>query len=258
MKDPVVLIGIGEMGGVFARGLLRRAHPVFPVTRAVDMESVARKVPTPALALVAVAEDDLHAVLERLPHPWRTRLGLLQNELLPRDWIAHGLTAPTVISVWFEKKKGQDVKVIVPSPVYGPRARLLADALQSLEIPSVALSGEEELEFELVRKNLYILTTNIAGLEVGGTVGQLWSQHRQLGEAVAADVLSIQEALVGHPLPRERLVTAMVEAFEGDPEHRCMGRSAPQRLQRALDQARAAALEVPTLERIAARHPTGG
>ncbi len=52
MKSPVIIIGIGEMGGVFARGFVQ----------------------------------------------------------------------PTVISVWFEKKKGRDVKVLIPSPAYGPAA----------------------------------------------------------------------------------------------------------------------------------------
>ena len=37
MKSPVVLIGIGEMGGVFARGFLRAGYPVYPVTRQTDL-----------------------------------------------------------------------------------------------------------------------------------------------------------------------------------------------------------------------------
>jgi len=36
-----------------------------------------------------------------------------------------------------------------------------------------------ELLYELVRKNLYILTINIAGLKTGGTVGELWGKHRE-------------------------------------------------------------------------------
>ena len=42
----------------------------------------------------------------------------------------------------------------------------------------------------------------------------------------------------------------MLEAFAGDPEHRCMGRSAPARLARALKQADEAGLPVPTLRAI--------
>ena len=118
MKEPVVLVGVGEMGGVLARGLLRLGHPVHPVTRALRLEDVARDVPQPALALVAVAEGDLADVLTDLPAPWRDRAGLLQNELLPDDW--RGLREPTVVSVWFEKKRGQDVKVIILPPKKAP------------------------------------------------------------------------------------------------------------------------------------------
>ena len=86
MKSPVVLIGIVEMGGVFARGFLRTGHPVYPVTRETDIDDLARQLPAPELVLVAVAETDLQPVLQNLPTAWRPRLGLLQNELLPGDW----------------------------------------------------------------------------------------------------------------------------------------------------------------------------
>ena len=33
MNEPIVLVGIGEMGGVFARAFLRAGHPVYPVNR---------------------------------------------------------------------------------------------------------------------------------------------------------------------------------------------------------------------------------
>ncbi|MBD3670511.1 MAG: hypothetical protein HUJ29_07025, partial [Gammaproteobacteria bacterium] len=91
MLDPIVVIGIGEMGGVFTRGLLRLGHPVYPVKRQTDMEELARTITEPALVLVAVGENDLHPTLERIPAQWRNRLGLLQNELLPRDWQAHDI-----------------------------------------------------------------------------------------------------------------------------------------------------------------------
>ena len=67
MKSPVVVIGIGEMGSVFARGFLRAGYPVHPVTRQSDLAETARRLPSPGLVLVAVAESDLHAVLENLP-----------------------------------------------------------------------------------------------------------------------------------------------------------------------------------------------
>jgi hypothetical protein len=249
MNTPIVIIGIGEMGGVFARAFLRSGYPVYPVTRDINAGQVAEAIPEPELALVAVAEADFDSVMDHLPAPWRSRVALLQNELLPRDWESRDLE-PTVISAWFEKKEGQDVKVLLPSPVYGPQADLLVKALAAVGIPAQEVRSAEDLLFELLRKNLYILTTNIAGLRVGGTVGELRDAHPGLMRDVARDVLSIQNSLTGGTLALDKLVEAMLEAFAGDPEHRCMGRSAPARLARALKQADEAGLPVPTLRAI--------
>ncbi|HHJ18189.1 MAG TPA: hypothetical protein ENJ80_16025 [Gammaproteobacteria bacterium] len=258
MQAPIVIIGIGEMGGVFARGFLRSGYPVFPVTRGQSMTEVAEAVPEPAIVLLAVAENDLYTTLDEIPAGWRSRVALLQNELLPDDWIRHGYDNPTVISVWFEKKKGQDARVIIPSPAFGPQAGLLAQTLGSIDIPVRVLGGSDELLFELVRKNVYILTTNIAGLKVGGTVGELWSQQRELATRVAEEVILLQEKLTGQTLDHAGLIAGMVEAFDGDTGHKCMGRSAPARLQRALNLADKYQLELPTLRGIAAGLPVEG
>ena len=253
MKAPVILIGIGEMGSVFARGLLRNGHPVYPVTRNDNLAEIAQQLASPELVLIAVAENDLPAVLEAMPPAWQQRLCLLQNELLPDDWQRYGLVKPTVISVWFEKKKGQDVKVLIPSPVLGPAAELLKTSLGKLDIPVRILANDSELLFELVLKNVYIVTTNCAGLVTGGTVSELWENHRELAEAVAREVIEIQTALTGQDFQAEALIAGMLEAFKGDPDHGCTGRSAPARLARALQQADAAGLAIPRLREIAAR-----
>lgn len=250
MKKTVILIGLGEMGGVFARAILRAGYPVYPVTRGEDIHQVAAQQPDPQAVVIAVGEKDIQNVLASLPKAWHGRAVLLQNELLPGDWLKHGLQNPTVISVWFEKKAGQDVKVIIPSPVYGPLSDLVQTSLKTLNIACTVLSTPEDLLFELVMKNLYILTVNIAGLEVGGTVGELWKQHRALAEAVAGDVLDIQFKLIGRGLDRKKLTAAMVKAFDGDPQHKCLGRTAPARLSRAINQADQFGLEVGKLREI--------
>jgi ketopantoate reductase len=253
MKSPIIVIGIGEMGSVFARAFLRAGYPVYPVTRDVDMIELARELPAPEMVLVAVAENTLHMVLEHLPPAWHSRIALLQNELLPADWERYSLTRPTVISVWFEKKKGQDVKVLIPSPAFGPHAQLLKDCLGMLDIPARVLADEAELLFELVVKNVYIVTVNCAGLVTGGTVSELWSQHREFAEAVAREVIAIQQSLTGQTFDADALIRAMLVAFDGDPDHVCTGRSAPARLARALQQAADAGIDVPKLREIASR-----
>jgi len=253
MKDPIVIIGMGEMAGVFARGFLRLGHPVYPVTRDMSLDTFAAELPTPALVLVAVGEADLHPVLEQIPTLWLDRLGLLQNELLPRDWHAHDLANPTVISVWFEKKKGMDYKVLIPSPVFGPKAELISAALASIDIPTTIPADTDELCYELVRKNVYILTTNIAGLKAGGTVSELWKNHEQLTRDVAGDVMKLQAWLTNvDSVDEQKLITGMLEAFDGDPDHGCMGRSAPTRLARALELADKAGIDLPVLKKISA------
>jgi len=249
MKEPVIIIGMGEMGGVFARGFLRLGHPVYPVTRKMDLATEAPHLPEPALVLVAVAENDLEGVMEKIPPFWSDRIVLLQNELLPRDWQTHELD-PTVISVWFEKKKGQDAKVIIPSPVFGQHAGMIAKALEAIDIPVRILNNSDELLSELVIKNLYILTSNICGLKVGGTVGELWEKNESLARVVASEILSIQEWLTGQTFDAESMIQSMLLAFDGDKEHKCMGRSAPARLERAMGLAQEAGLTVPTLSAI--------
>ncbi len=252
MKNPVVVVGIGEIGSVFARGFLRLGFPVYPVVRDMklaDMAAVAAKV-DPELAVIAVAEQDIHKVLKEAPRPWRNHLVLLQNELLPNDWIEHNLD-PTVISVWFEKKQGMDSRVILPSPVYGRHAQQVADALGAVNITTRVLDSAEEMLFELVLKNVYILTTNISGLQTGGTVGELWSKHQDVATAVAGEIIQLQQALTGEEFDQTRLVEGMVRAINGDPGHACMGRNAPARLERALGLADEYGLDLPQLKHIA-------
>ncbi|USF87172.1 hypothetical protein [Candidatus Endoriftia persephonae] len=248
MQSPIVIIGVGEMGGVFSRGLLRLGVPLYPVTRNTDMGELAAALPSPEVVVVAVGEADLQPLLGQLPSVWKDRLCLLQNELLPADWA--GIEHPTVISVWFEKKKGMDTKVIIPSPLYGPRAGLIADALGALDIPTRILQNDAELLFELVLKNLYILTSNIAGLRTGGTVGELWQEHQGFCRQLANEVIDLQEALSGAQFDREALIQSMKRAFDGDPEHKCMGRSAPARLTRALEHGQRLGLELPLMHEI--------
>lgn len=247
----VVVVGLGQLGHVFAGGFLRCGYTVVPVNRGDHPGVVADAHPHPECVLVAVGEADLAGVLDAMPMIWRSRVALIQNELLPADWTRHGYTDPTVISVWFEKKAGRDPKPLIASPVAGPSARVLIAALAAMQLPAREVAAGSELLFELVVKNVYILTTNLAGLKTGGTVSELWAGHRDFAHAVAGDVIALQEALTGVRFDHAALIAGMLAAFDGDPGHQCMGRSAPARLQRALAHADRLHLAVPHLRALA-------
>lgn len=250
--DVSIVIGLGELGKTFASGLLMQGSPVVPILRQHDLEQMAETYPTPSSVWVCVAEKDLPNLLARIPVVWQDRLVLIQNELLPNDWQQHGLTNPTIISVWFEKKVGKTHQVVLPSVVYGPLAELVMAVYSKLGLPARTLTNEDELLYELVLKNLYIQTSNIAGLAVGGSTSELVEQHPHLMQAVATDVIALQEALTQRSFDHLQLMESLKAAFYGDPHHACMGRSAPARLQRALTLADQHQLALPTISTIKA------
>lgn len=245
-----IVIGLGELGKTFASGLLMQGTPVVPVLREQDLVQMAKAYPTPNSVWVCVAEKDLPSLLSRIPLAWQGCLVFIQNELLPTDWQQYGLTNPTVISVWFEKKAGKAHQVVLPSVVYGPLANLVMAVYAKLGLPARVLANNSELLYELVLKNLYIQTSNIAGLAVGGTTRELVEQHPHLMQAIATDVIALQEALTQTKFDHLELMESLKTAFYGDPNHACMGRSAPARLQRALTLAEQHQLTLPTISTI--------
>ena len=114
------------------------------------------------------------------------------------------------------------------------------------------LQTEDQLLFELVFKNVFVLTINIAGLALadGATTQSLWSDHRRLAEEIAAEVIEVQQWLTGKTFSQQRLMAAMAQAVKGDPEHRCRGRSAPGRLERVIALADEAGLKIPAIRKV--------
>ena len=243
------MVGLGQMASVLGFGFLRLGRPVVPVTRTMSMATVASEVPSPELVVIAVGERELKGVLRDLPDAWRDRVALLQNELRPSTWQPHALEGPTILSAWFEKKKGMDVRVLRASSAFGPGAPLFCSALGAIDVPCTA-AAPEDLVHELARKNLYILTVNIAGLIIDVSVGVLWKQHRRTVDEVFEDLFRLEERLLGTSLDRAEQERSLAESIEAAPERRARGRTAAERLARVLDQAQTLNLSLPSLSEI--------
>lgn len=243
---------MGQLGGVFAEALRATDHDVFEVRRGDDIAGLSAAKPLPDLVVVAVGEDDLDAALDALPPSHRERAVLVQNELVPARWQRVGIVDPTVAIVWFERKAGQTPRVILPTRVAGPLAVTIVEALDRADIAADAIS-RAELATELVAKNAYILCTNVAGLDVGGTTGTLCDAHAALRDALLAEIFAVQEALFGVPFDASAAVGRAVEAMLADPDHTNAGRTALARATRLVQAALAHRVDVPTVRAIVGR-----
>ncbi len=252
MKTSIV-IGIGELGSVFATGLLKMGHLVVPVLRSNKFAEIAIMYPKPDSVWVCVAEKDIHTVLATLPNSWKTRLVLIQNELLPNDWQQHNISNPTILSVWFEKKTGKAPQIVLPSVVYGFLANEVYDTYTKLGLPIRQLSSASELLFELILKNVYIQTTNICGLAIGGNTQQLVENYSELMSEVVEDLILLQEKLTQYTFDHDKIMERFVTACYSDPNHNCVGRNAKARLKRVISLAKQYHLTMPTVSDIAAQ-----
>ena len=251
MSETVVVIGMGQLGSLFASMIAKRGARVIALRRNDTIDA--------ALAvdhvIVSVGEDDLAPVLASLPLGWRDRVVLVQNELAPDQWLAHGIARPTVAIVWFEKKKDQPARVVLPTPIAGPWAEPLAAMLNDMGLSAAAID-DALLGRTLLDKNVYILVSNLAGLvaPAGTTTGGLLDLAMlERTTRVFADVLAVESVRLGLPVDSDTASAAMLRAFLADPDHVAAGRSAPARLRRTLARAEALGVDVPALREISAR-----
>jgi ketopantoate reductase len=251
--DTAIVVGVGELGGVFSLAMLRRGFAVVPVLRDTVTDRIVEQFPNPALCLVAVGEEALPAVLDSSVQRYADRLVLVQNELRPSEWEKRGLPTPTVAVIWFEKKPGRDVRALVSTPVFGPLAVIVVNLMSALGLPAHVESDPERLVFELALKNLYILSMNIAGLVHDTDVGTLWHEHRSTLEPICNEILELEAAQMQTALPTTSLLLELERIVTADPRHGAKGRTAQPRLVRTLATARRLGVQTPILNEIARR-----
>lgn len=243
------VVGMGQLGSVFADALRGTDHDVAEVRRGDDLAALCASRAVPDVVVVAVGEDDLDAVLAALPSEHRARAVLVQNELVPARWRRAGAPDPTIAIVWFERKAGRPPREILPTRIAGPAAVTIAEALERAGLAAEVLP-RAALGDELVAKNAYILVTNVAGLAVGGTTGDLLREHAGLREALLDEVLTVQRALVDIPFADGAVRERVLDAMRADEAHGNAGRTARARAERLLAHADAHGFSVPTVRAI--------
>ncbi len=155
MKDgaprTIHVIGPGEVGRRIAAALESQSWRVHPVTRtrgwdrAVDPDDRSPR-------LVAVREEDLTAVLERLGTKLRDRTVLVQNGFLEA---VHGDLGAVTRGLIYFTSKGDFFEVLCDSPFFGPHAEPLARALSAAGLDAEAIVDREDFLRAMIAKGIW-------------------------------------------------------------------------------------------------------
>lgn len=250
VKNPCVVVGIGQVGQVLAMGLLRQGYPVFPLNRGDDPACLMQALCNPQLILITVGKENLSSVLTALPESWRQHVALVQNELSPKDWREAKITNPTLASLWFERRDNGVPRVILPTPLFGPKVNILAEALSAMRLPFRMVASEDAMIVELALKYLFTLSTMFGSLKTGGSIGVLWKNYRALALAIAEEVLSVGELRFGLPLPCQTLLERLAAVFDAAPDLIMIRDNTLARLEETVEFAQTNHLKVPTLRDI--------
>ena len=248
MRDLVV-VGLGQLGSLYADGAQRAGFRVTPVGRTDNLAAIVASVPAAPL-LIAVGESDLAAVLAAIPPPQRDDLILLQNELFPSDW--EPITPhPTVLVVWLNRKHDRPSEVARPTAVHGRHADIVATVHTALGLPCTVLTSPADRNLELVGKYAFIITVNGLGVAADRTVEAWRRADPARVEALVGEGVTLGEARLGHPVDRAAAHRMVIEALEALPTMPVRGRSAGARVARGLAVARARGIDIPVLSAIA-------
>ncbi len=147
----VYVVGLGEVGGRLAGALETAGWAVARVTRnqgwetAVDLEE-------PSPRVVAVREEALADVLERIPTELRPHLVLVQNGFL--EAVHHDLEPVSRGLIWFTSK-GEFFRTLCPSLFHGPHASDLVNALAAGGLAVGTLDDHETFLREMIVKGIW-------------------------------------------------------------------------------------------------------
>lgn len=247
----LVVFGLGELGQLYGAAALRAGLRVTPITRASDPARVLASCSPEAPILIAVGERALPEVLSGLDAQAGSRAILLQNELFPSQYRALA-SHPTVLVPWLLKKPRMPLLVARPTPVYGPFAELVAELHSAIQVPSSVLGSERELRQALVDKYAFILTINALGVLRDRTLAVWLQEDPRTVEALAREASELGERLCGATIDRAQALRAVTEGMRALGTMGARGRSAPDRVARAREQAANVGLQLPELARVAA------
>jgi ketopantoate reductase len=197
----IEVIGAGRIG----TALVDRDNRRFAL---IDRERGWERLDAPAGApiLVAVRNDDLDAVLARVPAHRRADLVFIQNGMI-RPWLATRDLAGATRGLLFMAvpQRGAAIEPGGASPFFGPHAATIVDAFTAAELPAELVDADRFAAIELEK----LLWNTCFGLLCDAfecTVGVVVAEHFAELRALVAELVAVGAPALGVRLELEPLV----------------------------------------------------
>lgn len=204
----MVVIGAGRIGRALALRAANAGQPCTLVGREEGWDALER---TPGPIVLAVRNDDLDAVVDRVPSYRHGDLVFVQNGML-RPWLAErGLSGNTRGLLYVAvSQRGTPGEPGQPSPFTGPHAAPVAGWLTSLGFPAWSVDWPHFSMYEL-EKLLWIATFGLLSERFGCTVGEVATEHRDTVTALVDELRVVGRRHLGVDLPLEALVQRLCD-----------------------------------------------
>ncbi|MBI5609948.1 MAG: hypothetical protein HY902_13830 [Deltaproteobacteria bacterium] len=207
MVEPI-FIGAGRIGRALARRAAQRGleapllgrHDAWDVLEAPQGQPIA----------LCVRNDDLGAVLARVPAHRHTDLVFLQNGML-RDWLReHDLELATRGLLFFAvPDRNAEPQPGGVTPLWGPHAQALAGWLRSLDLPAEAVHAAAFANVEL-EKLLWNTCLGVVCQARHCSVAQAATAHAGLLAELAIELARLGRPALGADVDDAALVERMV------------------------------------------------
>lgn len=185
----MIIIGAGRVGGALFERAQQRGARALLIDRQSGWERFDEFEGAPIL--VAVRNDDLDPVLDRIPAARRGDLVFIQNGML-RDFLAErGLGAASRGLLFFAvPHRGAPIEPGAPSPFHGPRAAQVVTWLGSLGIDARNVDARTFTEAEL-EKLLWNCVFGLLCERFEATVGTVVEDHRDVIETLVEELVRV-------------------------------------------------------------------
>ncbi len=251
LLQKIVILGAGRIGGALAAA---SPLPCTLVTREHGWEALRGPAGDPLL--VCVRNDDLTAVVERVPAARRADLVFVQNGMID-GWLAdHGLADSTRGVLFFAvARRGGPIEPGGVSPFTGPHAPALADWLLSLGVPAQAVD-RGRFAAVMLEKLIWNAAFGLLCERHGATVGEVLTNHADALAHVSAELNAVGRAALGVQLDDAALLSRLRAFSASIPDNRAGVKEWPWRGGWFVTAARSHGIPMPTHDHLLAELPS--